>query len=207
MHLAGWPCEMEAIKNLAREKGIFIVEDCAQAHGATFDGKSVGSWGDIAAWSFCQDKIMTTGGEGGMVTTNNDALFETMWSYKDHGKNRQKMNNPPGNRRFKYVHDKFGSNFRLTEMQSAIGVYQLAKLDSWKQQRTDNSMAYQESLSDIALVRSESTPKNIEHAYYKYYFFLKPDELASGWDRDRIVEEVNDLGGSCFSGSLSLIHI
>ena len=201
VHLAGWPCDMDAIKELADEKGLSIIEDCAQAHGARYNDKSVGSWGDIAAWSFCQDKIMTTGGEGGMVTTNNENLYEKMWSYKDHGKNRQKMQAPPKNRRFKYVHDYFGSNFRLTEMQCAIGLYQLEKLGDWKQQRTDNSNAYRELLSDFEYIRCDSTPNNIEHAYYKYYFFLNTDALASGWDRDRIVEEISDLGGSCFSGS------
>ena len=201
VHLAGWPCEMDAIKNLAQEKGIFIVEDCAQAHGATFDGKSVGSWGDIAAWSFCQDKIMTTGGEGGMVTTNSPQLFETMWAYKDHGKSRQKMEAPKSNRSFKFVHDTFGSNFRLTEMQSAIGLYQLGLLDDWTKQRTRNAMFYHDALSKLDAVRVPLPPLDVKHAYYKFYFYLKLDQLGVGWDRDRVVEEVNDQGGACFSGS------
>ena len=116
VHLAGWPCDMGAIMELAEQKGLAVIEDCAQAHGARYDGKSVGGIGDIGAWSFCQDKIITTGGEGGMVTTNNPHLFEVMWAYKDHGKSRLKMEAPAKNRSFKYVHDTFGSNFRLTEM-------------------------------------------------------------------------------------------
>ena len=86
MHLAGWPCDMDPILELAAEHGLKVVEDCAQAHGARYKGRPVGSIGDIAAFSFCQDKIMTTGGEGGMVTTNDDALWERAWSFKDHGK-------------------------------------------------------------------------------------------------------------------------
>jgi len=200
VHLAGWPCEMDAIKNLAQEKGIFVVEDCAQAHGATFDGKSVGSWGDIAAWSFCQDKIMTTGGEGGMVTTNSPQLFETMWAYKDHGKSRQKMEAPKINRSFKFVHDTFGSNFRLTEMQSAIGIYQLKVLDQWQRERSDNAHRYIEELSSIDCIRIPIPGDEFVHAYYKFYFFLNLELLRPEWDRDRIVEAVWMRGGQCFSG-------
>ncbi len=86
VHLSGWPCDMAPIMELARARGISVVEDCAQAHGARYHGRSVGSIGDVGAWSFCQDKIMTTGGEGGMVTTDDEALWSRMWSYKDHGK-------------------------------------------------------------------------------------------------------------------------
>ncbi len=201
VHLAGWPCDMDSITTLSKKYGFAVIEDCAQAHGAFYKGKSVGSIGDIGTWSFCQDKIMTTGGEGGMVTTNSDELYERMWSYKDHGKSRLKMENPEPNRRFKYVHDSFGSNFRMTEMQSAIGHYQLSQLDKWTQQRTSNAMYYHNHLSELAVVRSELSPQDVEHAFYKFYFFLESARLASGWDRDRIVEQIAENGGSCFSGS------
>ena len=121
VHLAGWPCDMQPIMELAREKNIRVIEDCAQAHGARYQGRSVGSLGDVAAWSFCQDKIMTTGGEGGMVTTNDQGLWSVMWSFKDHGKSWEAVyerDHPPG---FRWVHDSFGTNWRMTEMQAAIG--------------------------------------------------------------------------------------
>lgn len=206
VHLAGWPCDMEPLMALANRKNLFIIEDCAQAHGAKYQGKSVGGWGDIAAWSFCQDKIMTTGGEGGMITTNRAELYEKMWSYKDHGKNRHKMESPPTNCRFKYVHDRFGTNFRLTEMQSAIGLYQLEQLEDWHKARTANAARYQHNLAKSKIVRLAIPPTNISHAYYKYYCFLNSDQFAHGWDRDAVVEEVNHLGGSCFSGSCPEIY-
>ena len=200
VHLAGWPCDMKPIQQLADSKGLSIIEDCAQAHGALYDGRSVGNFGDVAAWSFCQDKIITTGGEGGMVTTNNDALFEKMWAYKDHGKSRSKMENPRNNKQFKYVHDNFGTNFRLTEMQAALGTYQLDLLNSWTEKRHNNAMTYNDGLAQLDIVRSYLPPDNVVHAYYKYYYFVESQYLASGWDRNRIVEEVHALGGSCLSG-------
>jgi dTDP-4-amino-4,6-dideoxygalactose transaminase len=208
VHLAGWPCEMDSIMALAKQRNLFVIEDCAQAHGAKYKGRSVGSMGDIGAWSFCQDKIMTTGGEGGMITTNNPDLFESMWSYKDHGKNRQKMENPPQNRQFKFVHDNFGTNLRLTEMQAGLGLYQLGLLDDWNTDRNDNANVYSKGLSRLdGLVRTTLPPEHIHHAYYKYYFFINEHSLRSGWTRDRIVEEVNDKGGACASGSCPEIYL
>jgi dTDP-4-amino-4,6-dideoxygalactose transaminase len=200
VHLAGWPCDMKPIQQLAELKGLSIIEDCAQAHGAVYEGRSVGNFCDVAAWSFCQDKIVTTGGEGGAVTTNNDALFEKMWAYKDHGKSRSKMENPKKNNEYKFVHDNFGTNFRLTEMQAALGTHQLDLLKSWTEERHNNAMAYHDALSQLGIVRSYLPPDNVVHAYYKYYCFIESKYLASGWDRDRIVEEVHELGGSCISG-------
>jgi len=149
---------------------------------------------------------MTTGGEGGMVTTNSSALYEKMWSYKDHGKSLQKMQNPASNRRFKYVHDSFGTNFRLTEMQSELGRYQLQQLGLWRAEREKNANAYNAVFSKVDLARCSQAPGNMVHAYYKYYFFLNTEMLAPGWDRDRIVEEINDLGGQCGSGSCPEIY-
>src|SRR5690606_11358648 len=121
VHLGGMPADMDPIMELARAHNIFVIEDCAQAHGATYKGKSVGSIGHIGAWSFCQDKIMTTGGEGGMVTTNSKDLWSAMWSYKDHGKSWEAVyerEHPPG---FRWLHESFGTNWRMTEIQAVIG--------------------------------------------------------------------------------------
>lgn len=128
VHLAGWPCEMDEILALAHERGIKVVEDCAQAVGATYKGRPIGSLGDVAAFSFCQDKIMTTAGEGGMVTTNSAELWNSMWSLKDHGKSYVAVyhrEHAPG---FRWLHESFGTNWRLTEVQSAVGRIQLRKL-------------------------------------------------------------------------------
>jgi dTDP-4-amino-4,6-dideoxygalactose transaminase len=131
VHLAGWPCDMDPIMSLAQVHDFKVIEDCAQAHGAQYKGRSLGSIGHIGAWSFCQDKIMTTGGEGGMVTTNDEALWRTMWSYKDHGKSYEAVyerQHPPG---FRWLHESFGTNWRMLEMQAAIGRIQLKRMSDW----------------------------------------------------------------------------
>jgi dTDP-4-amino-4,6-dideoxygalactose transaminase len=128
VHLAGWPCDMDPIMSLAAEYDLKIIEDCAQAHGATYKGRPVGSIGHIGAWSFCQDKIMTTGGEGGMVTTNDRELWSKMWSFKDHGKSWEAVyerEHAPG---FRWLHESFGTNWRMMEVQAVIGRIQLRRM-------------------------------------------------------------------------------
>ncbi|MCW5597121.1 MAG: DegT/DnrJ/EryC1/StrS aminotransferase family protein [Rhodocyclaceae bacterium] len=207
VHLAGWPCDMDPIMALARERGIKVVEDCAQAHGATYKGRSVGSLGDCAAFSFCQDKIMTTGGEGGMLVTDDAGLWEKAWAYKDHGKSYEAVFNrdhPPG---FRWLHESFGSNFRLTEMQAAIGRLQLGKLPQWLQARRRNAAMLDQGFSAIPGLRVTRPPNGIGHAYYKYYAFVAPEKLAPGWDATRINEAVNAEGVPCFAGSCSEIYL
>jgi dTDP-4-amino-4,6-dideoxygalactose transaminase len=206
VHLAGWPCEMDGILALARERGIKVVEDCAQAHGAAYKGRVVGSLGDVAAFSFCQDKIMTTAGEGGMVTTNDSGLWEKMWSLKDHGKSYDavyRRNHSPG---FRWLHESFGTNWRLTEFQSAIGRLQLRKLPEWLRIRRNFARRLTEELADLPALRLTSPPAHIEHAYYKYYAFVVPEQLGAGWNRDRIVAEICALGTPCYAGSCSEIY-
>ncbi|MBX3675635.1 MAG: DegT/DnrJ/EryC1/StrS aminotransferase family protein [Rhodocyclaceae bacterium] len=207
VHLAGWPCDMDPIMALARERGIKVVEDCAQAHGATYKGRSVGSLGDCAAFSFCQDKIMTTGGEGGMLVTDDTCLWERAWAYKDHGKSYDAVFNrdhPPG---FRWLHESFGSNFRLTEMQAAIGRLQLGKLPQWLQARRSNAAMLDQGFAAIPGLRVTRPPNGIGHAYYKYYAFVAPEKLAPGWDATRINEAVNAEGVPCFAGSCSEIYL
>ncbi|MEZ5618844.1 MAG: DegT/DnrJ/EryC1/StrS aminotransferase family protein [Rhodocyclaceae bacterium] len=207
VHLAGWPCDMDPIMALARERGIKVVEDCAQAHGATYKGRSVGSLGDCAAFSFCQDKIMTTGGEGGMLVTDDACLWERAWAYKDHGKSYDAVFNrdhPPG---FRWLHESFGSNFRLTEMQAAIGRLQLGKLPQWLQARRSNAAMLDQGFAAIPGLRVTRPPNGIGHAYYKYYAFVAPEKLAPGWDATRINEAVNAEGVPCFAGSCSEIYL
>ena len=209
VHLAGWPCEMDPIMALAKQHGLYVVEDCAQAHGARYQGRSVGSIGDMGCWSFCQDKIMTTGGEGGMVTTNNRALWSKLWSYKDHGKSWETVYervHPPG---FRWVHESFGTNGRMTEMQAAIGRIQLKRMREWHQARTDNANAIMESFECYPeLFRVPRPPIHSEHAWYKCYIFVKPDGMAKlGLTRDQVIEHFNKAGTPCYQGSCSEVYL
>jgi dTDP-4-amino-4,6-dideoxygalactose transaminase len=207
VHLAGMPCEMDEIMEQFNEQGIVVIEDCAQAHGAKYKGKSVGSIGHVGAWSFCQDKIMTTGGEGGMVTTNDESLWKKMWSYKDHGKSWDAIYNkehPPG---FRWLHESFGTNWRLTEMQSSLGRIQLKRMSDWFTKRNTNAKAIEKTLAEFSCVRLIEVPDYIQHAQYKFYAFIKPELLSVGWSRDRIVDEINALGVPCFQGSCSEVYL
>ncbi len=206
VHLAGWPADMPAICDLARSHGIAVIEDCAQAHGASFDGRSVGSFGDVAAWSFCQDKIITTAGEGGMVTTSSPELWEAMWALKDHGKTYDAVFHREHPQGFRWLHERFGSNFRLTELQSAIGRLQLQRLPDWTSARTRNAQLLAEALSDLPAVRVPLPPENIDHAWYKFNAFLNPGALAEGWSRDRVLAEIAEAGYPAYSGSCSEIY-
>jgi dTDP-4-amino-4,6-dideoxygalactose transaminase len=207
VHLAGWPCDMDPIMALAREYGLEVIEDCAQAHGATYKGQPVGSLGDVAAFSFCQDKIMSTGGEGGMLTTNDEALWRKAWEFKDHGKSYDAVYNRQHAPGFRWLHDSFGTNCRLTEMQSAIGRVQLAKLPEWTQIRQRHADLLTKGFATIPALRVTVPPAEIGHAYYKYYVFVQPEQLREGWDRDRLMNAVVAEGIPCFSGSCSEIYL
>lgn len=207
VHLAGWPCDMEPIMALAAKHGFAVIEDCAQAHGALYKGKSVGSIGHIVAWSFCQDKIMTTGGEGGMVTTNDERLWRTMWSYKDHGKSYEAVyerQHPPG---FRWLHESFGTNWRMMEMQAAIGRIQLRRMKEWHTARLKNVHRIWEYARRLPALRVPVLPADIEHAAYKCYVYVQPDKLSSGWSRDLIIQEINKRGVPCYSGSCSEVYL
>lgn len=207
VHLAGWPCDMDPIMALAQQHNLYVIEDCAQAHGAQYKGRAVGTIGHVGAWSFCQDKIMTTGGEGGMVTTNDESLWRTMWSYKDHGKSYEAVyerEHPAG---FRWLHESFGTNWRLTEMQAAIGRIQLRRMPQWQQQRLANAQRIWQAAAGCPALRVPEVPADIRHAAYKCYVFVRPELLAEGWDRDRIMAEINALGVPCYSGSCSEIYL
>lgn len=207
VHLAGWPCEMEGFMALAEEHGLYVIEDCAQAHGARLNGRSVGSMGHVGCWSFCQDKIMTTGGEGGMVTTNNRDLWERMWAFKDHGKSWEAVyqrDHPPG---FRWLHESFGTNWRMTEMQGVIGRIQLTRMPEWRAARQRNAKAIWETARKLPGVRVPEVPGNVEHGAYKCYVFVEPEHLGEGWDRDRIQQEIVNAGVPCFSGACSEVYL
>lgn len=217
VHLAGWPCDMDEIMALAKQHNLWVIEDCAQAHGAKYKGKPVGSIGHVGAWSFCQDKIMTTGGEGGMVTTNDKALWQKMWEYKDHGKNYDSIyhkQHPPG---FRWLHDSFGTNWRMMEMQAVIGRIQLKKMAEWTKIRTQNAKILRDALTQFAGEQQFLRIPDIEfhqvmggdsvHAYYKYYVYVRPENLPENINRDSILNALNEKKIPCFSGSCSEIYL
>ena len=206
VHLAGWPCEMPEIVDLAAKHGLKVIEDCAQAHGAAIDGRSVGSFGDINAWSFCQDKIISTGGEGGMLTTCDENLWRQAWEYKDHGKSWEAMHAPSSAPGFRWVHDSIGTNGRMLEVQAAIGRLQLQKLARWQAQRTANAWTWYERLQVWPQLRIPMPPARLTHAWYKFYVFVRPEQFAAGWSRDRLLAEIVAAQVPCFSGSCPEIY-
>jgi dTDP-4-amino-4,6-dideoxygalactose transaminase len=209
VHLAGLPCDMDPIITLANEHGLKVVEDCAQAHGATYKGRTVGSIGHVGAWSFCQDKIITTGGEGGMVTTNDRDLWLQMWSYKDHGKSWAAVyeNEHPSKFGFRWLNESFGTNGRMMEVQAVIGRIQLRRMGDWTARRTNNAERISEVLRGNRTVRVPEIPDEITHAWYRVNVFVRPECLAEGWDRDRIMEEVIAQGVPCYSGTCPEVYL
>lgn len=219
VHLAGWPCDMDPIMQLAKVHGLKVIEDCAQAHGAQYKGRPLGGIGHVGAWSFCQDKIMTTGGEGGMVTTNDEALWRSMWSFKDHGKSYEAVyerQHAPG---FRWLHDSFGSNWRMIEIQAVIGRFQLMRMAEWTALRTRNAETIsaacrQFSALRVPEVRCADCPGGCststvacKHAHYKCYVYVKPEALNDGWTRDRIIDAINAEGVPCYQGSCSEVYL
>ncbi len=207
VHLAGWPCDMDPICELARKHGIVVIEDCAQAHGAFYKGKPVGSFGEIASFSFCQDKIITTGGEGGLLAMDDEALWKAAWSFKDHGKSFDTVfhkEHPPG---FRWLHEDFGTNWRMTAMQAVLGSLQLSRLPDWQKQRRNNAQVLIDACDDLPPLRTPVPDRDIEHAWYRFYTFVRPESLSEGWDRDRIMREINAQDVPCFVGSCSEVYL
>jgi dTDP-4-amino-4,6-dideoxygalactose transaminase len=219
VHFAGWPCDMDPIMELANFHGIKVIEDCAQAHGAIYKGRSVGSIGHIGAWSFCQDKIITTGGEGGMITTNDESLWRKMWAYKDHGKSYEAIyerEHPPG---FRWVHESFGSNFRMIEIQAAIGRIQLKRISEWNVKRNQNAESIFKVFEPFKAIRIPhfkckrdcekdcASLSQCQHAQYKCYVYVDNAQLKEAWSRDRIVHEIEMRGVPCFQGGCSEVYL
>ncbi len=207
VHLGGWPCGLSSLLDLANEHGLWVVEDCAQAHGACYRNRPVGGWGHVGTWSFCQDKIISTGGEGGMVTTSDEGLWERMWSYKDHGKSwhaTYQKTHAPG---YRWVHDTIGTNWRMLEIQAAIGRVQLRKLGDWRALRENNANQILEVARRTPGVRVPELPAGIEHAWYRCCIYVEPSVLRAGWSRDRIMMAINAKGVPCFTGPCPELYL
>jgi dTDP-4-amino-4,6-dideoxygalactose transaminase len=207
VHLAGWPCEMAPLLGLARERGLKVIEDCAQAHGALYRGRPVGSFGDVAAFSFCHDKIMTTGGEGGMLVTSDEALWRAAWAYKDHGKSYDAVYHREHSPGFRWLHETLGSNWRMTEMQAVIGRMQLTRLPDWLARRRRHAARLTAAFREVPALRVTEPPAAVDHAYYKYYTFVRPQLLKPDWSRDRLLSAIAAEGVPCFNGSCSEIYL
>lgn len=207
VHLAGWPCDMDPIMALAKQYNLFVIEDCAQAHGAKYKKQPVGSIGHIGTWSFCQDKIITTGGEGGMVTTNDENLWKKMWSFKDHGKSYDAVYNTEHAPGFRWLHESFGTNWRMTEIQGILGRIQLKRISDWHIKRLMNANLIWETAKHLTALRVPNIPEYVEHAAYKCYVFIDATKLKQGWSRDKIIKKINLLGVPCYSGSCSEVYL
>jgi len=206
VHMAGRPCRMDEIIDLAQRRGLRVIEDCAQAHGAKFQDRPIGSWGDMAAFSFCQDKIITTGGEGGLLVTNDEKLYEKAWAFKDHGKSRNKIRNGVNNGLFRYLHDTVGTNWRMTAMQAAIGRIALKRLPGWIERRRAHAAHYIHRLLQHPAVHVAAVPEDTFHSYYKFYFHLDANELYPGWSRNFVVQAAQKEGIPCGTGSCAEIY-
>ncbi len=207
VHIAGWPCEMDGIMKLADQHGFYVIEDCAQAHGSSYKGRRLGSIGHVSAFSFCQDKIMTTGGEGGMFICNDEALWRKAWSYKDHGKSWAAVYEQDHGGGYRWLHESFGTNWRMTEMQACLGRHQLAFLDEWSQVRKANAQMYNKAASVSAAITVPQVPEHIDYVPYKHYMYVRSEYLKSGWSRDRLITVLNDRGVPCFSGTCSEVYL
>jgi dTDP-4-amino-4,6-dideoxygalactose transaminase len=206
VHVGGWPCDMDGILEVARARSLRVIEDCAQAHGAEYRGCKVGSFGDIGAFSFCQDKIITTGGEGGMAVTDSEDLWERVWSFKDHGKERSQAIAAGAVGGFRWLHESLGTNGRMTEMQAAIGRVALAKLPQRIAQRRRNAAIYDERLAAHTVLAVPVPQADRVHAYYRYHFNVRPERLGTGWSRDRILDECAAEGLPCGSGACCEVY-
>lgn len=207
VHLGGWPCDMDGIMEWANARGVHVIEDCAQAHGAKWNGKSVGSFGVINSWSFCQDKIMTLGGEGGAITTNDLELWKVMWAYKDHGKNYDTVYHKQHKEGFRWLHEGPGTNWRMTELQAVIGLCQIGKLDAWVAKRRELAGILNDALGNVEGLRVPLAPEKVHHAYYRWYGFLDLEQLKDGWTRERVCARVEEKGFKCQVGSCSEIYL
>ena len=203
VHLYGMPCDMKKINKLCTKFKLKVIEDCSQAHGTKISKKYVGSFGDISVFSFCQDKIISTGGEGGMIATNNKKLHNKIWSLKEIGKNKtkyHKVDNSSNN--FPYLHDSIGTNARITEIQSCIGNYQLNKLKNYIRRRNLNAMIYYEKLKKCKYLIIPKFSSNITHSYYRYTVIIN-DKLIK---RSLLMKNLKMEGVECNVGGCPTIY-
>lgn len=206
VHLAGWPCDMPAIMALARHHGLWVIEDCAQAHGSFIENRPLGSFGDFGSFSFCQDKILSTGGEGGLLVTDNEDLWLKAWSYKDHGKDYYTVSRKDHQPGFRWLHEHVGTNLRMTGISAAIGRVQLRRLPEWHATRQRNASILTQALEVHPILRVPTVPPGVVHAWYRFYAYVRSEHLKVGWDRDKLIAEFSAADCPVFAGSCSEIY-
>ncbi len=205
VHLCGWPCDMSKIMAWANQHGISVIEDCAQAHGAQVSGHSVGSFGQASAFSFCQDKIMTTGGEGGLVAFRDQAAADRAWAWRDHGKIRaEAMSNPTAFSSFRWLAAGPGTNLRMTAMQAAIGLVQLEKLADWQTRRAANAAVLRTAFDSCRGLHVPWPDGDCKHAWYQLTC-LVDDELIIG--RDSLLKPLREAGWPVRSGACPELYL
>ncbi len=219
VHLNGLSCNLDPILKFAKKNKIFLIEDCSQAHGAIYKGRKVGSFGSISTWSFCQDKIISTGGEGGMISTNNKKLWLKCWTLKDHGKNYKSTFHKKHKTEFKWLHDDYGSNYRMTEMQAVIGREQLKSLNEQIKKRNLVANLYLKSLKDyylkydilkkpnfdfqINFTKKKSKKSNTYlHAFYRLNLFINKNRI----NQNKLIKELKKKKINCGVGSCPEIY-
>ena len=203
VHLYGMPCDMNKIKKISKEFNLKIIEDCSQAHGSKIGNKYVGSFSDISVFSYCQDKIISTGGEGGMIATNNKKLNDRIWSLKEIGKNKEKffkINSLSND--FPYVHDTIGTNARITEIQSCIGNYQLKQLKSYIRARNENAKIFFNKLKNCKHLIIPNHNSQITHSYYRYTVIISNEKLS----RSILMKNLKKKGVACTVGGCPTIY-
>jgi dTDP-4-amino-4,6-dideoxygalactose transaminase len=199
VHLYGNVADMDAINAFARRHKLFVIEDNAEAIGGVYKGRKTGTLGDIAGGSFCQSKIFTTGGEGGMVTTDNEELAWLARSFRDHGYDvRDRLNLLELEQKLSYIHNMVGWNYRMTEMQSAIGLAELERIDTWNlPRRRRNAHIIMDALADEPLIkfRPVDTPER-ENGWFVLAFSLDIEKMRC--DIGEFVKAAGAEGAPCW---------
>ena len=205
VHLGGLPCDMKSIKNLVKKRNIKIIEDCSQAHGASINNKQVGSFGEVATWSFCTDKIISTLGEGGMISTNKKNIYEYCKRYINHGTSLSKKNS---SEKFIYNKDIFGTNLRITEIQSVAGIEQLKNIKKIQKKRENIAKDYFKIFSTYEdYLKCYMPNKNVKSAWYRFYFFLNPRIKNYQRIRFKIIKLLKVNNVKCFTGACPEIYL
>ncbi len=199
VHLYGNVCDMDKINAFARKHGLYVIEDNAEALGGFYKGKKTGTLGDMAACSFCQNKTFTTGGEGGMVTTENEDLAWEARSFRDHGYDvKERLNLLALEQKLPYIHNRVGWNYRMTEMQSAIGLAELDRMDSWNMpRRRRNGRILLDALGELPQVKflPIDTPDR-QNGFYVCAFSLDVENMKC--DIQQFVKAAGAEGCPCW---------